>query len=137
MLQKSSPTSPWLLGAQTPERPPLRNQQRRALFAMALIAGVVLLLCLYVYQASRITVTDYTALDYSRQYARLQRENSNLLVNYATEQSIAKMSARAVAAGFGPARSVQYVAGVYGVGAGELNNTGVTPTPVTVTQRPQ
>ncbi len=137
MLQKSSPTSLWLLGAPAPERTPLRNQPRQAFLAMALIAGVALVLCLYVYQTSRITATDHATLQLGRQYARLQRENSNLLVSYATEQSIAKMSQRAVAAGFAPARSIQYVANVTGIPANDLNSAGVPPTPVTVTQRPQ
>lgn len=137
MLQKSSPTSLWLLGAPAPERTPLRNQSRQAILAMALIAGVVLVLCLYVYQTSRITATDHATFQLGRQYARLQRENSNLLVNYATEQSIAKMSQRAVAAGFQPARSIQYVASVTGVRAENSDSPGVPPTPVTVTQRSQ
>ena len=141
MLQKSSPpTSLWLPGAPAPERTTLRNQPRQAFLAMALIAGVVLVLCLYVYQASRITATDHATFQFERQYARLQRENSNLLVSYASEQSIAKMSQRAVAAGFEPARSIQYVAsvtGVTGVPTNDLNSAGVPPTPVTVTQRPQ
>jgi hypothetical protein len=137
MLQKSSRTSLWLPGAPAPERTTLRNQPRQAFLAMALIAGVVLVLCLYVYQASRITATDHATLQFGRQYARLQRENSNLLVSYASEQSIAKMSQRAVAAGFEPARSIQYVASVTGVPTNDLNSAGVPPTPVTVTQRPQ
>ena len=137
MLQKSSPTSLWLLGAPAPERTTLRNQPRQAFLAMALIAGVVLVLCLYVYQTSRITATDHATLQIGRQYARLQRENSNLLVNYATEQSIAKMSERAVAAGFEPAQSIQYVASVTGAPTNDLNSASVPPTPVTVTQRPR
>ena len=137
MLQKSSPTSLWLLGAPASERNTLRNQPRQAFLAMALIAGVVLVLCLYVYQTSRITATDHATFQFERQYARLQRENSNLLVSYATEQSITKMSQRAVAAGFEPARSIQYVASVTGFPTNDLNSAGVPPTPVTVTQRPQ
>lgn len=136
MLQKSSSTSLWPLGASAPERTTQHNQPRQAFLAMTLIAGIVLVLCLYVNQASRITATDHATLQFERQYARLQRENSNLLASYATEQSIATMSQRVVAAGFEPARSIQYVASVTGVPTNDLNFS-VPPTPVTVTQRQQ
>lgn len=76
---------------------------------MLLLAGVTAVLCLYLFQTSRITVTSYGITTLQQDYARLQRENSNLLANYAFSQSMAQMKKRALAAGFGPITELEYV----------------------------
>lgn len=98
----------WPLGAGVSDRA-LRTRPQQALLAMLLLAGVTAVLCLYLFQTSRITVTSYGITDLQQDYARLQRENSNLLASYAFEQSMAQMKKRALAAGFGPITELEYV----------------------------
>ncbi|MBX7232971.1 MAG: hypothetical protein K1X65_01220 [Caldilineales bacterium] len=109
------------IGARVTDRA-LRTRPQQALLAILLLAGVTAVLCLYLFQASRITVTTYGITHLQRDYARLQRENSNLLARYAYEQSLAEMKKRALAAGFGPVAELDYVA-VRAAPAGESSQT--------------
>jgi hypothetical protein len=99
----------WPAGASMTDRA-LRTRPQQALLAILLLAGVTAVLCLYLFQASRTTVTTYGITHLQRNYARLQRENSNLLARFAHEQSMAQMKKRALAAGFGPVAELDYVA---------------------------
>lgn len=98
----------WPLGAGVSDRT-LRTRPQQALLAILLIVGVTAVLCLYLFQISRITVTNYGITSLQQDHARLQRENSNLLASYAHEQSMAQMKKRALAAGFGPPTETDYV----------------------------
>lgn len=109
MIQRSYLTSLWPVGASGVSDRATRTRPQQALLAILLIAGLVSILCLYLFQASRIAVTDFDINKLQRTYARLQRENSNMLANYAHAQSIAEMSKRAKAAGFAPATNVQWL----------------------------
>lgn len=109
MFQRSSLTALWPLQAGVAERTARTRPQQTAL-GLALIAGLVLILCLYLQQASRITATSYDIHELQAQRARLQRENSNLLAQYAYDRSVKVMNRRAIAAGFRPATAgVRYV----------------------------
>ncbi len=109
MIQRSYLTSLWPVGASGVSDRATRTRPQQALWAILLIAGLVSILCLYLYQASRITVTDFDINKLQRTYARLQRENSNMLANYAHAQSIVEMAKRAQAAGFTPPAHVQWL----------------------------
>ena len=109
MLLRSSLTSLWPMQAGATART-ARTKPQQALLAIALIAGIVAILCLYLYQTARITVTNYDIGILQSDYARLQRENSNLLATLAYQQSIPQMTQRAREAGFRPADTLRYVA---------------------------
>lgn len=98
----------WPLGAGVSDRS-LRTRPQQAFLGILLIIGVTAVLCLYLFQTSRITVTNFGITHLQRDYERLQRENSNMLASYAHEQSIAQMKKRALAAGFGPPADLEYV----------------------------
>lgn len=98
----------WPFGAEVSDRA-MRTRPQQALLAILLIIGVAAVLCLYLFQTSRITVTNYGISDLQQDYARLQRENSNLLARYAHEQSMAQMKKRALAAGFVPTVEMEYI----------------------------
>lgn len=104
----SSLTSLWPLGVRVSDRA-LRTRPQQAMLAILLIIGVTVVLCLYLFQTSRITVTNYGITNLQLDYARLQRENSNLLASFAFEQSMAEMKKRATSAGFGPITELDYV----------------------------
>jgi len=103
MLQRSSLTALWPLQAGFADRT-ARTRPQQAYLALALIVGLVIILCLYLQQASQITSTHYDIIDLHQQQARLQRENSIHLAGYAYDRSIIKMNERARALGYGPAR---------------------------------
>lgn len=108
MIQRSSLTGIWPTQAGKSSRT-ARTQAQQAMLMIALVVGLTLVLCLYIYQTSKITVKNYEIKSLEYQYSRLVRENSTLLATYAYEQSIAKMSARAEAIGFQPIAEVLYL----------------------------
>lgn len=108
MLQHSSLTALWPSHAGLLDRTQ-RIRLHQTLVTVALIIGIALVLCLYLYQISRVTVANYDYLNSQASYQRLQRENANLLAEYAIEQSLAKMDERARAAGYGPVETPRYV----------------------------
>ncbi|NOX62507.1 MAG: hypothetical protein GXP42_11280 [Chloroflexi bacterium] len=108
MFQRSSLTALWPSQAGHLGRNQ-RTRPQQTILAIALIVGVTLVLCLYLYQTSRITVTEYTITSLQSEYQRLQRENANLLAQYAEAQSLRQMDERALKAGYGPASDVRYV----------------------------
>lgn len=118
---RSAFSSLWPIGARMTDRA-LRTRPQQALLAILLLVGVTAVLCLYLFQASRTTVTTYGITHLQRDYARLQRENSNLLARLALEQSMTQMKKRALAAGFGPVAELDYVA-VRAAPAGESSQT--------------
>ncbi|MCO6451012.1 MAG: hypothetical protein J5I90_09535 [Caldilineales bacterium] len=87
-----------------------RTRPQQAFWAIMLIAGVALALCLYVQQASRATAVYYDRLGQEQLYARIERENSVKLVELAQAQSIEAMDAKALAMGYGPAKNTRFVA---------------------------
>ena len=108
MLQHSSLTALWPSHAGLLDRTQ-RIKLHQTLVTVALIAGITIVLCLYLYQISRVTVANYDYLTLQASHQRLQRENANLLAEYAIEQSLAKMDERARAAGYGPVATPRYV----------------------------
>lgn len=108
MIQRSSLTALWPTQAGKSSRT-ARTKAQQAMLMIALIAGVTLVLCLYLYQTSKITVKNYEIMNLESRYGRLIRENSNLLATYSYEQSITRMTARAEDIGFQPITSVLYL----------------------------
>lgn len=108
MLQRSSFSSiqslqVGVLGRGTRTRP------QQALLKILLLLGIALTLSLYVYQTSKITVVTYDIRELQNNYARLVRENTNLLAQIAYEQSVQQMTRRALAQGFQPAEVMHFI----------------------------
>ena len=108
MVQRSSFTALW------PNSPDItgrinRARPSQAYIAILLITGIVLILCLYLYQASKITSTHYQILEKQQEYAMLQRINSNLLATLASEENLQKMTERAEKEGYRPPDIVRYL----------------------------
>lgn len=103
MIQRSSLTALWPQSGM-PDRA-ARTRPQQTWLALALVVGIVLILCLYLFQASRTTAKEHDIYTLQQRHARLQRENSNMLASLAYHNSITQMNRRAVAAGFGPART--------------------------------
>jgi len=108
MLQRSSFSSIQSLQAGVLRRS-TRTRPQQALLKILLIVGVALTLSLYVYQTSKITVVTYDIRDLQNNYARLVRENTNLLAQIAYEQSVQQMTRRALAQGFQPAEVMHFI----------------------------
>ena len=79
----------------------------RVMLVIMLIAGITLLMSLYVYQAA-IKYDIQSSIEEERMaYAKEQRLLSTKLLSYAKSQSIQEMARRAQAAGYGPPKSSQ------------------------------
>jgi len=108
MFHRSSMSAIEPLQAGVPSRAS-RTRPQQALLTILLIAGVVLVLCLYLLQTTKTTVKTVNIQELQLEYESLQRQNSNLLAIYAYEQSIARMTERVERAGFQPVKSVYYL----------------------------
>lgn len=108
MIRLSSLTTLWPTDGGQPTRGSQTRPQQTAL-ALMLIGGIVLVLCLYLHQASQVTVVYFDTLKVEKAYARLERENNFKLVELAQAQSILEMDKKALAAGYTPGGSPQYV----------------------------
>ena len=86
-----------------------RTRPQQAFLSILLIAGIALVLCLYLYQTTQTTVKNHNIYNLQQDYIRLQHENSNLLAIYAYEQSISQMTKRAKTAGYQPTTAVYYL----------------------------
>lgn len=102
MIQRSSLTTAWPVPTGQPNRG-ARSMRQQTQLVLLMVAGVVFILCIYLYQASRITSTEFRVIDLQTKYASQQRMNANLLADLAKEQSLARMNERAIKAGFAPA----------------------------------
>ena len=108
MIRLSSLTTLWPNDSGQPTRGS-QTRPQQAFLAITLIVGVVLVLCLYLHQASRVTAVYYDTIKVEREYARIERENSLKLAELAQAQSITEMDKIATAAGYAPADTIRYV----------------------------
>jgi len=86
----------------TTAAPKARVQLHRSVLAILLIAGITLLLSLYVYQASVNYTIQYRIEEKKLEYAREQRLLATKLQMLGESQSINAMVTRAKTSGYGP-----------------------------------
>ncbi len=106
-----------------------RTRPQQALLTILLITGVVLVLCLYLLQTTQTTVKTVTIENLQTEYARLQRQNSNLLAIYAHDQSMSQMMEQAELAGFEPVQSVYFLPAEESTVQGERTAAAVPANP--------
>lgn len=108
MLQRSSLSSIQSIQAGVLGRDK-RTRPQQALLTIMLLLGIAFALSLYIYQTSKITVVTYDIRDMQTNYARLVRENTNLLAQISYEQSIPQMTRRALTQGFQPIKVMHFL----------------------------
>ena len=95
------------ISSEAPASTRTRIHFHRTMLAVLLIAGITLLLSLYVYQASVNYSAQMQIQRKKQEYAQEQRLLAAKLQTYGAAQSIEKMAQRAKAAGYAPPKPSQ------------------------------